>query len=169
MAGVKKNNELDKYRDITIAGIDYTIKSYASVPIETHDGKLVNFGEELGPHFLNLKSHVVLLHQKNRLASLKKFFRDISEAAVATNDLKYQAYIEEATGHKIDLFDKLFSKIDNIIKTGQIKTDTQYRETATIIDFLESFNPPDEKRIEKLLALQFGYMTKKSPRIIKKK
>lgn len=164
-----KDNELDKYRDIIIAGIDYMIKCYSSAPIETHDGKLVNFAEELGSYFSNLKNHVVLLHQKNRLTSLKKIFRDISEPAIASNDMNYQTFIEEETGHKIGLVDKLLSKIDTIIKTGQIKTDTQYRDIATLIDFLESYNPPDKKRIEKLLALQFAYMTKKNLRIVQKK
>lgn len=169
MSTLTKNSELDKYRDIIIAGIDYKIKCYSSVPIETHDGKIVNFAEELGSYFLHLKNHILVLHQKNRLASLKKVFREISEPAVATYDIKYQVFIEEATGHKIDLFDKLFSKIDKIIKTGLIKTDTQYRDTATMIDFLESFNPPDKKRIEKLIELQFAYMAKKNPRIVTKK
>lgn len=164
-----KDNELDKYRDIITAGIDYMIKCYSSAPVETHDRKLVNFAEELGSYFSDLKSYVVLLHRKNRLTSLKKVFRDISEPTIASNDMNYQTFIENETGYKIDLFNKLLSKIDTFINTGKINTDTQYRNIATFIDFLESFNPPDKERIEKLLALQFAYMTEKNPRIVKKK
>lgn len=157
----KQNSELDKYRDIVIAGIDYIMKGFGSSPIPTHDGKLVTFTEEFEPYFSNLKSQVLILHKKNKLSILKRWFRDISEMPISSNDLNYQLYIETTTGHKIDLFGKLLDTIDNIIKRGQIKTDDQYRAVAVMIDFLQSYNPPDNKRIEQLDALQFAYTCKK--------
>ncbi|RXK58046.1 hypothetical protein ESA94_18710 [Lacibacter luteus] len=168
MANANQKSELDKYRDIVIAGLDYTDMLMRKTPIQKHDGEIVNFGEELGSYFSDLKNHALTLHKKNKLSTLKRWFKDISEMSVATGNLDYQFYIETTTGHKVDLFGKLFEKIDKLIKVGQIKTDTQYRTISTMIDFLESYNPPDIERIKALDALQFAYSDQKKIRTNRK-
>lgn len=144
-----KQAEIEKYRSMIIAGIDYTLQQLSS------SESRANNSEE----FLNILKVGLFQSQEeakkvNSLSKLKQWFRDISEDALEDNDTEYQQYIIDKTGHNPDLFQKLFNSFERISNRSFIKSEIEYREIDCLqhLLFLQDPNDPRLDRIEFLLG-----------------
>ena len=76
-----KEKELNKYRDLVIATIDYYLENnLLNVKTEDFDSN---------EHFKNLNLVTEENFQNGRLSKLKQHFRDLTEMFVETNDFNF--------------------------------------------------------------------------------
>lgn len=155
----KKQLELQKYRDLVLATIDYYLENQ-----ELHF-KTVDFDSI--EHYEGLKTKTEEDFKKGRLSRLKQWFRDLSEMQVETGDLRFNKYLQDKTKHDIDIFNSYFQRVDKIIEKGKITSDNQFQEISLKVNQLCQADPLDNDRIEKLNRLLGDYEKEKSRRIKK--
>ena len=85
-------------------------------------------------YFQSLTINATEHYQKGRLATLKRWFRDLIEMQVATHDTKFNAYLRARTNYDIDIFQHFFQRIVKIITKGKITTDAQYYDVKLLME-----------------------------------
>ncbi|MCR5890962.1 hypothetical protein LRS06_24880 [Hymenobacter sp. J193] len=109
--------------------------------------------EELRAHYQKLRTDAAELYQQKKLAQLKRWFRDISAPALATDATGFAAYVKKATGLTIDVKSDFEQRIEHICKRKRIRTEEEYYEVKTMIDALDPTAPADEDRLQLLYDL----------------
>lgn len=150
---VDKSKELEKYRDLVLATLDYYLENKI-MEIKTPD-----FDSTI--HFQSLKTQTIDHFEKGRLTKLKQWFRDLSEMQIETRDVKFNTYLKNKTGLEIDIFQDYFDQINKIIDRGKITTDNQFYDVKNMVDYLCQTDPVDHKQIEILNKLLIDYEQKK--------
>lgn len=150
----EKQTELEKYRNLVLATLDYYIENKV-MQIKTAD-------YDSTEHFKSLKLQTEENYQKGRLSRLKQWFRDMTEMQIETKDLKFNKYLQEKTNIDIDIFKSYFQRIDKIIEKGKITTDNQFYDLNILVDQLCQTEPIDTNRIENLNRILREYEQKKS-------
>ncbi|MBI1224412.1 MAG: hypothetical protein GC192_04165 [Bacteroidetes bacterium] len=114
----EKAQALVYYRDLLMTTIDY----YLSRPsIFAH--KHLDAAETRCFHHLKLQS--AALYHKDRLAQLKRWFRDLTEPIIESHDFIFDKYLQETTGYQISVFKSYRERVEKILKKGKISTDNQ--------------------------------------------
>ena len=149
-----KQAELQKYRDLILATLDYYL-DYKVMQIKTAD-----FDSQ--EHFNGLKIQTEEHFQKGRLTRLKQWFRDLTEIQIETGDLKFNKYLQDKTKYDIDIFKTYFQRVDKIIEKGKITTDNQFYDISKMVDQLCQTETVDSKKIEILNRLLADYEQQKS-------
>jgi len=152
----EKQEELEKYRDLVLASIDYYL-----------DNKKLHFKMpdfDSIEHFEGLKVQTIEHFQKGRLTKLKQWFRDLAEMPLETGDLKFNKYLQDKTKYEIDIFKSYFQRVDKVIEKGKITTDNQFYDIGVMVDQLCQTKPVDNKKIEILNRLLFDYEQRQSQR-----
>ena len=149
-----KQAELQKYRDLILATLDYYL-DYKVMQIKTAD-----FDSQ--EHFNGLKIQIEEHFQKGRLTRLKQWFRDLTEKQIETVDLKFNKYLQDKTKYDIDIFKTYFQRVDKIIEKGKITTDNQFYDISIMVDQLCQTKTVDSKKIEILNRLLADYEQQKS-------
>jgi hypothetical protein len=147
----EKQLELKWHRDILLATIDYSIER----------SNKERYGEfDIIAHYQQLKEQTEEHYQKGRLAKLKQWLRDMTEAPREMEDFGFGRYIKDKTGYDLDIFASFHKRIDKIIERKQIKTENQYREVMSMIDNLCQQTPVDQKKIDLLNNLIINFEDK---------
>ena len=100
---------------------------------------------------------------------MKRWFRDLTELIIETNDFKFNSFIEKRTGQKFDLFKRFFDRVEKIIQKGKITNDTQFYEINALVNELSQTQQFDIGKIEKLNRLLLNYEQQKLNRSTKKR
>ena len=150
----EKQAELQKYRDLVLATLDYYLENEA-IRIKTADFDSTE-------HYKGLKTQTEDHFLKGRLTRLKQWFRDLTEMQVETGDLKFNKYLQVKTKYDIDIFKSYFQRVDKIIEKGKIATDKQYYDINIMVNQLCQFEPVDNSKIEILNKLLGDYEQRKS-------
>lgn len=142
----EKHKELLKYRALVLATIDYYLDN------KQLEVKTVDFDSET--HFLELKLITEKFFELGQLTRLKSWFRDLTEVPIEGRDFKFNQYIKEKTNYDVDIFQSFFEKIDKIVKQGKIKTNQQFYDVRTMVDYLEGdCSKSNELRIQNLIEM----------------
>jgi hypothetical protein len=150
----EKQAELEKYRDLVLATIDYYLDNQImQIKKEDFDSAV---------HFKGIKAQTEEHFQKGRLTRLKQWFRDLTEMQVETGDLKFNKYLQEKTKYDIDIFKSFFQRVDKVIEKGKITTDNQFYDINIMVGQLCQCEPNDSEKIEKLNRLLSEYEQRKS-------
>lgn len=152
----EKQQELEKFRDLVLATLDYYI-----------DNNLIQFRTaDFDPtdHFKGLKTQTLELYQKGSLTRLKQWFSDLTQMQVETRDLKFNIYLQEKTKYNIDIFKSYYQRVGKIIEKGKITTDNQFYEVNEMVDHLCQVEPANSNKIEMLNRLLLEYERRKSKR-----
>ncbi|MBS2098407.1 hypothetical protein [Carboxylicivirga linearis] len=149
-----KQAELEKFRDLILATLDYYIEN------EVMQMNIADF--DSNEYYKNLKIQTEENYQKGRLTKLKQWFRDFTEMQVETRDLKFNKYLQEKTKYDIDIFKDYFQRVDKIIEKGKITTDNQFYDISIMVDQLCHIEPIDNVKIEKFNGLLRDYEERKS-------
>ena len=149
-----KQIELQKYRDLVLATLDYYLDT-KEIQIKSADFDSIE-------HFKGLKKQTEEHFQKGRLTRLKQWFRDLTEMQVETVDLKFNLYLKEKTKYDIDIFKSYFQRVDKIIQKGIITTDNQFYDINIMVDQLCQTEPIDNSKIQILNKLLGEYEQRKS-------
>jgi len=144
-----KQAELQKYRDLVLATLDYYLDN-KELHIKTAD-----FDSQ--KHYEGLKIQTEEHYQKGRLTRLKQWFRDLTEMQVETGDLKFNKYLQDKTKYDIDIFKSYFQRVDKVIEKGKITTDNQFYDINVMVDQLCQTEPVDNEKIEILNKLLSEY------------
>jgi hypothetical protein len=144
-----KQIELDYYRDLVIATLDYCIDS-PDFLIQTSD-----FDSK--KHFESCKLQTVDYYNKGRLSILKQWFRDLTEPMREGRDFEFIKYIKERTGHQIDLFADFDTRIQKIVDSKKIKTANEYRDILSKVDYLCQFESDKQHEIDLLNSLLIDF------------
>lgn len=151
---IEKQAELEKFRDLVLATLDYYIDN-KEMQIKTDDFDSVE-------HFKGLKKQTEEHYQKGRLTKLKQWFRDLTEMQIETGDLKFNKYLKDKTKYDIDIFKSYFERIDKIIEKGEITSDNQFYDINAFVDKLKETDPVDLIKIEILNRLLREYEQNKT-------
>lgn len=150
----EKQAELEKYRDLVLATIDYYLDN-KEMHIKTAEFDSVE-------HYNGLKAQTEENFQKGRLTRLKQWFRDLTEMQVESGDLKFNKYLQDKTKYDIDIFKSYFQRVEKIIEKGEITTDNQFYDINIMVDHLSQTEQIDNEKIEKLNKLLGAYEERKS-------
>ena len=134
MTSLDKQTELEKYRDLNLATLDYLS---VTIKIATND---FNSSD----HYQKLKIEVNESFKKGRLSKLKQWFRDLTEIPQETEDLKFSDFIKVRTGHEVNLHERFEKRISKILDQGKIKTENDYRDVLTKVDYLSHKESADQ-------------------------
>jgi len=151
----EKQIELQKYRDLVLATLDYYIDN-KETQIKTADFDSIE-------HYKGLKTQTEDHFQKGRLTRLKQWFRDLTEMQVETGDLKFNKYLQDKTKYETDIFKSYFERVDKVIEKGKITTDNQFYDINMLVDQLCQTEPVDNRKIEILNNLLANYEQRKLP------
>ena len=150
----EKQSELEKYRDLVLATLDYYLEN-REMRIKTADFDSFE-------HYKGLKIQTEQQYQKGRLTRLKQWFRDLTEMQVETGDLKFNKYLQDKTKYDIDIFKSYHQRIDKVIEKGKITTDNQFYDINIMVDQLCQTEPLDNEKIGILNKLLGDYEQRKS-------
>lgn len=139
MTTEEKQSDLNRYREILLATLDYFIERSKSINYEDFD---------VTAHYQQLKVKVEENYQKGRLNRLKQWLRDMTEEPRETGDLSFGRYIKERTGFEIDILGSFQKRIDKIVERKLIKTENEYRDVLAMIDKLCQQAPIDQDKID---------------------
>ncbi|WP_448103620.1 hypothetical protein [Pedobacter panaciterrae] len=145
--------ELDKYKALVIATLDYCLEN-PSFHIITSD-------YDSRQHYTNLKVQVEENYVKGRLTRLKQWFRDLTEGFVEAKDSKFNDYLKVRTKSDINILTAYYIRIDKIIDSGKIANDDQFRDINSIVDYLCQTTPVDEDKITVMNILLTDYEERK--------
>ena len=119
--------ELDKYRDILFATIDFRIEKEA--------GLLKPGQVDYSRNFHRLwREQVEQQYQTNGLAKLKKSLENLTVIYKITGDIDFVKYIKEKTGYNYDLFGNIYERIDTILARKKIANRKERKDVATMIE-----------------------------------
>jgi hypothetical protein len=151
---IDKQAELEKFRDLVLATLDYYIDN-KEIQIKTAHFDSIE-------HYKKLKIQTEENYQKGRLTLLKQWFRDMTEMQIETVDLKFNKYLQEKTKYDIDIFKSYFQRVDKVIEKGKITTDNQFYDLNIMVDQLCQTEPLDNKKIDILNKLLSDYEQRKT-------
>ena len=145
MTKEEKHKELEKYRDLNLATLDYYIES-PLLKIKTDD-----FDSD--QHYKSLKPVVEENFQKGRLTRLKQWFRDLTEMMVENEDFEFNEFIKNRTGYIVDINSKFIKRIERIIKREKIKTEEEYRDILIMVDNLSQQQTLEKPKLDLLNSM----------------
>jgi hypothetical protein len=116
-------------------------------------GKAPDPTGEVAAHFEHLRTQAAEYQQQQKLAVLKKWFRDIAAPALVDDGPAFAAYIKQATGLDIDVQSDFEKRIARVCKRKRIRTDTEFYDVRDMIDSLDPFNLAHETQLQLLYDL----------------
>lgn len=139
------SNELNKYRDIILAILDYQIGKIR----ETRDELLMKSIK----HLENIKLLADVHYDNGNLETLKKGLRDLTEWPLEEGDRRYVDYIRVHTGYEFDIFADFENRIQKIIDTGEIESTGEFYYAALKLKQIKHIEPGNEiaAMLEKLI------------------
>jgi hypothetical protein len=117
--------ELDRQRVIILQTLEYMIECYTGFFVfDDYDPSK--------EYYLQEKNRIEIYYKQRRLDRLKAKLTGFMQVLYSKKDVKYQHYIEEKTGHHIDLYDDLRVRAARIVQNGIISS----MEESTDIEFM---------------------------------
>ncbi len=150
----EKIAELTKYFDLVTVTIDYSLEN----PLM----KIISADFDSDQHYASLKIQAEEHFKKGRLTKLKQWFRDLTEMYIENGDLKFNQYLKSRTNYEIDIFESYFKRVDQIIETGKIKSDSQFYKINSMVNQLCQLDSVDSEKIETLNKLLRDYEQRKT-------
>jgi DNA-binding SARP family transcriptional activator len=151
-----KTEELAKYHALVLAAIDYDIALCRNAPIQAFNPipNLEKLKQQAEEHFV-----------KGRLATLKRWYHDLTEGIREGRAFNFNSFVKEHTGYTIDIFKVHFNKVESLVAKGRITTDNQFYDVHSMVDYLSQIQPVDEKKIAVLNNLLVAYQQQKTKRL----
>jgi len=153
MDNKERDLELNKYKDLVIATIDYCLK-YEEFKIKT-----VDFDSE--EYYRSLKIKTDEYYIKGKLSLLKQWFRDLTEMYIENTDFKFCNYLKEATEHQVNILELYYKKVDGIIEKGIITTNRQFYDISIMANYISQVKPVDINKLNLLNKLLSSFEQKK--------
>ena len=150
MSSDTPSRELEKYRSLILATLDYEIMKLEQAASGEHLRSMLS-------HFDKLKEATLVAFEKRQINKLTQWFRDITEGHLETRNFAFTRYLKEVTGYDIDIFANYFARIDTMLARGRISSDNQFYDASMLVDHLSQSDPVDTRLIERLNSLISDY------------
>jgi hypothetical protein len=118
--------ELEKYKAILLATIDYEVVRVSSI---YKADELVMIQDS----FSIMKERIEKHYVTEGLAAIKKALRQFTMLLHLQGDLIYSPYIKATTGYDVDLFANITKKIDQILERNAIKNRQELQDVIAMI------------------------------------
>jgi hypothetical protein len=134
MVPEKYTAELEKYKDILLATIDYEL-------------------EKAGDHlksdqvYLSQKKFIETNYQQEGLQKLKKRLQHSTDLLKQLGDLNYNRYIKEKTGHDFDIFENIQERINKIFVKNKISNRNEMRDAIAMIQLYRKTSAGETKAL----------------------
>ena len=130
--------ELKRLRDIILATVDYSLQKSANTM--KIDGQI-----PWESRYKKLKQNAEKDFKQNKLEKLKRTLSNVLEDPLARVDLSFNTYIQEKTGHEINIFQNIQERVDKIIKLNKIKNEKEFHDAACMISKLRQESSDENK------------------------
>ncbi|MBK8503179.1 MAG: hypothetical protein IPL46_13750 [Saprospiraceae bacterium] len=145
----QKGSELEKYRNLVQASLDYFIQSPV-MRIKTDDFDSLE-------HWKSMKLIAEENYKKGRLGRLKQWYKDLTDVPRETEDQNFEKFIFTHTGYIISLNREREREIKGIEKRGLIRNDDEFRTIMDLVNSLCQEKNIDIRRIEVLNSILGEY------------
>lgn len=119
-------SELEKYKAILLATIDYELERVSSI-YKADELALVQDG------FSKMKEGIEKHYVTDGLTKLKRDLQQFTKLLMQLGDVAFSPYIKSKTGYDVDLFTNISERIQNIIDRDAIKNRQELTDVITII------------------------------------
>jgi len=153
MAPKEKQAELAKHRDILLATIDYHIEKTAGSMVYDQVDPLTDLYQQL-------KQQTEKYYLSRRLDRIKQRLHAMTRMPLLNSDLSFNGFIKEKTGHDIDIFESLHSRVDKIIDQKEIKNEDEHHDAMAMAN-LSRQTPVYKEKIDALTTLLVDFANKK--------
>lgn len=152
MISAKKQAELDRYRSISLATIDYLLK--------LNGGMIVYDGDDPMTEFYNIQTiETEKYHHEGKLDRLKARLAQQISTLQHMVDLDFEAYIKTTTGYEIDIFEDLRKRVEIVLANKEIRSDKELSDIFTMRRYYE-LTLKNKKEDKMLNSLINDYSTK---------
>jgi hypothetical protein len=150
----QKQTELEKYRAILLATIDYLISKHA--------GSFVVDNEDfIGDSYQQQKLQTEKYFNQRRLDRLKQQFLRLTKGLQNQPDLTFGNYIKEKTGYDMDIFEDVRKRVDAIVEQNKINNEKELSDVNSMLHFYKQSQGNDQM-MHKLKALFMDYANQKA-------
>lgn len=160
MTPEQKKLELQRYRSILLATLDYLEKHLGSSILYDQYDPVAEYYQQQ-----KIKTEKYFKHRK--LDRLHQQFATLTKGLQNRVDLKFPSYIKEKTGYDIDIFEDRRKRVDTIIGQNEIRGEKELNDVGTMLRYYQALT--DKQKIEKLNALLTSYFQKKNENDHKRK
>jgi hypothetical protein len=144
MKSKNKQEELDKQRAIILQTLEYLIEHYTGFFV------LDNY-DPSKEYYLQEKKQVEKYYKERRLDRITAKLANFTQYLYLKRDIMYQHYIEEKTGHRIDLYEDLRARTNKIIQNGIISSIEEFADIEFMIGRDESNSSFDKNLLQNIL------------------
>jgi hypothetical protein len=136
LTSAEKQLELDRYRAIIIATIEYQLKKViGSIVFDNYDPNV--------DVYQHLQLQTEKYYELRKLDRLQKYFHNLTRGLQA--NLNFSSYIKDKTGYDIHLFEELKTRTDIVIAQKEIRNEKEYSDVSTMHHFYNQTSPNKEK------------------------
>jgi hypothetical protein len=146
----EKQPDLKRHRDILVATIEYILQQL------TTEGLSKNDFDNVASYYHQQMHQVEKYFQLGRLDILQTKFRNLTLFPIHKLDLSFNAYIKKETGHVIDIFEMLETRVNEIIAQNRITNEKEIGD-ITIMTEVYKRKLVDVKKSEILKHLLIDY------------
>jgi hypothetical protein len=146
----EKQTELNKYRNLVFATIDYFLERYFT------DVKPDELAAIVG-YYKQQKLQIEKYYTQRRLDRLQQRFRVLIKVIQNRVDLDFATYIKEKAGCDVDIFDELRNRTEIIIKQKEIRNQKELNDVGTTLRLYQQTSvAPDKIDLLKNLLIDFS-------------
>ena len=146
----EKKSELKRHRDIILATIDYILQRIEDDLARDHSGAIAEYYQQQ-------KQLTQKYYQTGRLDRLQQKLQSLTAFPRQQADLIFANYINEKTGHDIDIFENVRRRVNTIIEQNQIKNKKELDDVSVMFQVYKQ-HPLDQDKVDILrnLLIEFG-------------
>lgn len=128
MTGDQKQSELDRYRAIILAALEYKY-------VKERDLLILDHMDYALKHYEQEKKKIEKYYQQGKLNKLQQSLTELTTILKFQVDINFSAYVKEKTGYDIDLFEGLFERVEAIIARNKICNEEEGQEISIMLSY----------------------------------
>ena len=149
MTTEEKNSELQRYRDILLATIDYLLDRFGGSFVVDQLDMTAEF-------YTQQKAQTLKNYKQRRLDRLQQRLKSLTKALQNEVDLNFATHIKEKTGFELDLFEDLKKRVDHILTLNEIRSEQELYDISTWLRYRQQ-ESADGEVVDKLKVLLSNY------------
>jgi hypothetical protein len=146
MTSKEKQVELDRYRVLLNATLDYLIEHYTGQMVLDESDYALD-------HYVQERNQSEKYYKERRLDRLKTKLNRLTDILSHSRDLGFRKYLEDKTGYTVDLFEDIRSRVNERLKGTEATLFNPSSDIEFMISLSETYpdEPFDKKVLEALL------------------
>jgi hypothetical protein len=151
---IERRADINRHYEILLATIDYILEQLKSEDLSKTNLKNVV------SHYNQEKLKVEKYFQLGNLGTLKNKLRVLIEYPMRKVDFNFNEYVKQRTGHSIDIFRILETRVEEVVMQNRISNNKQVGDIMIMLEVYK--NRQDIEKAEILKNLLIKYYNKKN-------